>query len=49
MLLVANVHTGSNNGVNQTESNVNQNETPESLDAHIEITLRLLYYNYIIF
>ena len=36
---VANVHTGSNSGVNQTESDVNQNETPASLKtARIDIT-----------
>ena len=42
---VANVHTGSNNGVNQTESDVNQNETVIIFrDTLIEITWRILYY-----
>ena len=36
---LANIHTGSNSTVNQTESNVIQNETPASLEmACIDIT-----------
>ena len=46
-LPVTSILIGSNNGVNQTESDMNQNKTPASLETHA-YTLHEEYYIIII-